>query len=183
MRQDIIITIRHEFAEKINSGEKTYELRKRQPNVIVKTRCWIYEPAPVGRITGFFFYGGCLKEEKEKILNNLEDNLGLPSRKFFYDYYGKEKYAYAWKILNPERLDEPLTLGQLGLQKAPQSYIFLNGETLTSLIIQKQKIMTEEQRKQIAQMYNDGWNPEDIAEELGLDEVKVIDYCSELLRE
>lgn len=32
-------------------------------------------------------------------------------------------------------------------------------------------------------MYNDGWNPEDIAEELGLDEVEVIDYCSELLGE
>ena len=30
-------------------------------------------------------------------------------------------------------------------------------------------------------MYNEGYNPEDIAEELGLDEVEVMDYCSEIL--
>ena len=30
-------------------------------------------------------------------------------------------------------------------------------------------------------MYNDGWNPEDIADELGIDEMEVINYCCELL--
>lgn len=30
-------------------------------------------------------------------------------------------------------------------------------------------------------MYNHGWNPEDIADELGLDEIEVMDYCAELL--
>ena len=41
--------------------------------------------------------------------------------------------------------------------------------------------MDEETKKLVAQMYNDGYNPEDIAEELGLDEVEVMDYCSEIL--
>lgn len=35
-------------------------------------------------------------------------------------------------------------------------------------------------KTQIAELYNEGWNPEDISEELGLDEVDVMDYCSEL---
>jgi DNA-directed RNA polymerase specialized sigma24 family protein len=41
--------------------------------------------------------------------------------------------------------------------------------------------MNEETKRLVAQMYNEGCNPEDIAEELGLDEVKVMDYCSDLL--
>lgn len=41
--------------------------------------------------------------------------------------------------------------------------------------------MTEDQKQQVASLYNDGWNPEDIAEELNLDETEVIDYCAEIL--
>lgn len=41
--------------------------------------------------------------------------------------------------------------------------------------------MTQEQEKQVAEMYNSGWNPEDIAEELGYDETEVMDYCAEIL--
>ena len=33
----------------------------------------------------------------------------------------------------------------------------------------------------VGELYREGWNPEDIAEELGLDETDVMDYCSELL--
>lgn len=41
--------------------------------------------------------------------------------------------------------------------------------------------MTEPQKLEVAQLYNDGWNPEDIAEELGYDETEVIEYCAEIL--
>lgn len=41
--------------------------------------------------------------------------------------------------------------------------------------------MDKETKELVAQMYNDGYNPEDIADELGLDEVEVMDYCIEIL--
>ena len=41
--------------------------------------------------------------------------------------------------------------------------------------------MTKEQKIQVAEMYNNGMNPEDIAEALGLDETEVMDYCAEIL--
>ena len=41
--------------------------------------------------------------------------------------------------------------------------------------------MNELQKLEVSKMYNDGWNPEDIAEELGYDETEVIEYCAELL--
>ena len=41
--------------------------------------------------------------------------------------------------------------------------------------------MNEQQKLEVAQLYNDGWNPEDIAEELGYDETEVMEYCAEIL--
>lgn len=42
--------------------------------------------------------------------------------------------------------------------------------------------MTQEQKELIVLLYNtEGMNPEDIAEQLDLDEVEVMDYCAELL--
>ena len=43
-------------------------------------------------------------------------------------------------------------------------------------------MLTEENKEEIARLYNEeGMNPEDIAEELDLDEVGVMNYCSEIL--
>lgn len=44
-------------------------------------------------------------------------------------------------------------------------------------------MISEETVTAIAQLYASGWNPEDIAEELGLDEITVIEVCAELLNE
>jgi len=41
--------------------------------------------------------------------------------------------------------------------------------------------MTQEEKTTIRDMYQQGMNPEDIAEELGLDECEVMDYCAEIL--
>lgn len=37
--------------------------------------------------------------------------------------------------------------------------------------------MSDETKKAIEQLYNEGYNLEDIADELGLDEVEVMNYC------
>lgn len=41
--------------------------------------------------------------------------------------------------------------------------------------------MSEDTKELVKQMYADGYNPEDIAEELGLDETEVMNYCCEIL--
>ncbi len=43
--------------------------------------------------------------------------------------------------------------------------------------------MTRENEQAVKCLYIQGMNPEDIAEELGLDECEVMDYCAELLEE
>lgn len=41
--------------------------------------------------------------------------------------------------------------------------------------------MTREQELDVKELYNSGWSPEEIAEELGLDELEVMDFCADLL--
>lgn len=43
--------------------------------------------------------------------------------------------------------------------------------------------MTQEELNLVADLYKGGINPEDIADELGLDECKVIEYCAEILED
>ena len=42
-------------------------------------------------------------------------------------------------------------------------------------------MLTQEQIEEITELYNAGWFPEDIADELGLDEIEVMDFCGTLL--
>lgn len=119
--QDIIISIRHAFAEKIYSGEKTYELRKRRPNIHVGTRCWIYEPLPIGRVTGYFTYRGCYRDTKEAVFNAIGDQLGI-SHETYMQYYDREYFAHAWKIADPKKV-ESFMLQDVGISRAPQSYM------------------------------------------------------------
>ena len=38
--------------------------------------------------------------------------------------------------------------------------------------------MSDEDKRHVLALYEDGWTPEDIAEELGLDETEVMDWCA-----
>ena len=50
---DAIFSIKHRYAERIYSGHKCVELRRTAPNTPIE-RAWIYETAPVKRVTGWF---------------------------------------------------------------------------------------------------------------------------------
>jgi DNA-binding transcriptional regulator LsrR (DeoR family) len=45
----------------------------------------------------------------------------------------------------------------------------------------KEEIMEQELKDMIEDLYQQGLAPEEIAEELGLDETKVMDYCATIL--
>lgn len=133
MKQDVIISIRHPFAVKIYSGAKLYEFRKRRPNIAVGTRCWIYEPLPIGKVTGFFIYGGCYRDEKAKVWEHCQEAAGI-SREAFMQYYDRDFYAYAWQVGTARRCPA-FDLKDAGIDRAPQSYITWSSEFLDYLII------------------------------------------------
>ena len=117
---DIVITIRSEFDDKKYSGEKHYELRKRLPHIELATRCWIYEPLPVGKITGYFCFGGCIHKDKFQLWRDLNSVLGIDFERYLA-YYDGQSQAYAWTVMHPFRI-EPRALSEFGISHAPQSY-------------------------------------------------------------
>ena len=120
MKQDVVISIRHEFAESIYSGLKIYELRKQEPHIEVGTRCWIYEPLPVGKVTGYFIYDGCLKLHKTVMWNRHGHRFGIDIDRY-NAYYEGQNEAIAWMVSMPKHI-EPRPLSDFGIKRAPQSY-------------------------------------------------------------
>lgn len=120
----IVISIKHKYAEKIYSGEKTMELRKCCPSVPPGTRCFIYEPLPYGRITGFFDYGGCITSVPENLWNAYSKLMGIEKNEYL-NYFKGCKRATGWLVTNVHKFYRQFFLDEYDLARAPQSYCFI----------------------------------------------------------
>ena len=118
---DILISIRSEFAQKIYDGTKTIELRKHLPNINSFTYCWIYEPMPVGLITGYFVVAGTIVCQPKHLWDKYNKFLGIDKNRFF-DYYEGRGFAYGILINWTKKLSKPYSLGDIGLTRPPQMY-------------------------------------------------------------
>lgn len=120
----IVISIKHKFAEKIYSGEKTMELRKFPPRVPYGTRCFIYEPLPVGRITGYFDFGGVIQAVPDYLWATYRHLMGIEANEYF-EYFKGRSWATAWIVTNVCKYYAPCFLDEYDLERAPQSYCFI----------------------------------------------------------
>lgn len=118
---DILISIRSEFAGKIYDGTKTIELRKHLPHLDCFTYCWIYEPKPVGLITGYFVVAGTIAYKPKHFWDEYHELLGIDKDRFF-DYYRNSELAYGIVVNWANKLPQPYTLQDFGLSRPPQMY-------------------------------------------------------------
>ena len=124
---NLLISVKPHWAEKIASGEKTWELRKVRPRDDVKNVA-IYATALVSKITCIatleIVASGLIKD----IWRHLQiENHGCVTESDFFEYYqGKDK-AYALALSNPQPLNIPLSeIRELKPNfHPPQSYIYL----------------------------------------------------------
>lgn len=122
---DILISIKHKYAAQIYDGTKRYELRHNAPSFDPCTRLWIYESKPVDMITGYVYFEDCMIAEPWAIWFYYKTTLGVTHEEFI-KYYNKRRKAFAWLLSNPIKLEEPISLTDIGLKRPPQSYQFLN---------------------------------------------------------
>lgn len=121
---EIIISIKHKYAKSIYKESKKYELRKVTPKIKVGTICYIYEPLPIGLITGQFIYAGEIVQNKWVFWVFNREKLGVTWDEYF-KYYEGHQYIHAWKVEKPIRFGTPYTLKELG-QYPPQSYTIIS---------------------------------------------------------
>lgn len=124
----VLLSIKPEFADKIFSGEKTYEFRKSVfRNRNVKTVV-VYATRPVAQIIGEFDVLSVVSDSPDRLWNITEEGAGI-SREFFEEYFAGRSCAFALKIGNATLYDTPVEPSDLIENfTAPQSYMYVEDD-------------------------------------------------------
>lgn len=120
----VLLSIKPEYADKIFSGEKKFEFRKRIfKNIEVKTVV-VYSTMPVGRIIGEFSIKKIHKDSPDSIWGKTKVFAGI-DESFFNQYYDGRDLAFAIEVgraelyknsIDPKKQYENFT--------APQSFMY-----------------------------------------------------------
>lgn len=125
---NIILSIKPKWAELIYSGKKTIEWRKSFPTRENIECVYLYETAPVKKITGFFIWDGFEKlvfsepKEKKDIHPAAQKviDAGCVPLEDLKKYKGDRFNLFGWKIKNPTKFYEPWGLQHVNLKRPPK---------------------------------------------------------------
>lgn len=118
-----LLAIKPEFVKKILSGIKKYEYRKviftKKVNKVI-----IYASSPVSKVVGEFTIDSIVKGKPNKVWEETKNYAGI-TESYFKDYFKGKDTAYAIKIKDCCKYSKPLSLKEIGVQYAPQSFSYL----------------------------------------------------------
>lgn len=144
----VMLSIRPKWCEKIASGEKTIEVRKTAPKE-VPFKCYIYMTQ--GKYKDLGLYSEDIYQNRMKVIGEFicdkvysiknqgnrfvvaNEEQGVTNeiaRQSCLDYddmvsYLGNKDGYGWHISDLKIYDKPLLLSELGVNRPPQSYMFV----------------------------------------------------------
>lgn len=122
-KENIILPIKPVFAEKILSGTKKYEYRKRLCKKEVK-KIYIYATAPVKMIIGEVEVVNKMSMGKEKMWKETQKYAGI-TKEFYDQYFEYQDCACAYRIGKTMRYRFPVALDSIGIGYVPQSFIYV----------------------------------------------------------
>lgn len=119
----ILMSIKPEYVNKIFSGEKKYEYRKRickkQIDKII-----VYSSSPIQKVVGELIIKQVLYDNKNTIWNKTNLYGGI-SKECYDKYYKNCDNAVAYEIEKAVLYDKPKDLKDFNIITAPQSYIYI----------------------------------------------------------
>ncbi|WP_334328014.1 ASCH domain-containing protein [Gilliamella apicola] len=121
----VLLSIKPEFVEKILSGEKKYEFRKKLfKRQSIKTIV-IYATMPIGKVVGEFDIDHVISDEPNLVWEKTKKYAGV-SKSFYDEYFEEKSLAFAIAVGKVTLYDEPKSLNYFGKNiVAPQSYRYL----------------------------------------------------------
>lgn len=132
MRDSILISIHPEYVDKILSGEKRFEFRKKVPATGLK-RMVIYSTSPVMKVVAVAEVEATISESPDRVWRKTRQASGI-TKEFFQEYFGTREIAHALVIGRVKRLKNPISLKSLcSSLVAPQSYRFIDETLLRKL--------------------------------------------------
>lgn len=129
---NILLSIKPKYAVKIMEGEKKYEFRKRIFKKEVENM-YIYASSPMSKIVGVIQIEKIMNGSPKKIWEKCSEYSGMTKIEYFC-YFKSKKTAFAIKIKNIKRFEEPIDPYCIfeGFIP-PQSFYYLNENFLESL--------------------------------------------------
>lgn len=137
MSKAILLSIHPKWAKLIYEGKKTIEWRKNKPSLNMQRtpiRVFLYETAPVCKVTGYFFFYGTknliIREpdyEGQEICDLAKEIIeaGCVPLEDLKKYQGSNYKIFGWICGLYEKFDTPKTLASFGLVRPPQSWQYV----------------------------------------------------------
>ena len=124
----ILMSIKPEYADKIFSGEKKYEYRKRLCKEKIDTII-VYSSSPIQKVVGELKIKQVLYNKKSIIWDKTNRYGGITKTK--YDkYYENCDYAVAYEIEKAILYDKQKDLKDFNVRTAPQSYVYITNKVV-----------------------------------------------------
>lgn len=118
---NLIISIKPQFVEKILSGEKKYEFRRRIYTKEVE-KIYIYQTLPDAGIVAFFKPGEIIKDTPKNLWDSLKEVSGTTEESLMTYLHDKDE-AYAIEIVDLKIFDEPFIPEGIPV---PESYTYID---------------------------------------------------------
>lgn len=126
-RRDVVFSIKPDYCEKIVTGAKTVELRRRFPmSVPVGTTALIYATSPTRALLGIAEIGLVHRRTPEDIWASFSDRACI-ARKDFDNYFDGVEHGYAIELKRARPLRRALELSELRDRfnfEPPQSFLY-----------------------------------------------------------
>ena len=122
----ILMSIKPEYVDKIFSGEKKYEYRKRLCKEKIDTII-VYSSSPIQKVVGELKIKQVLYDKKNVIWNKTNKYGGITKIKYD-NYYENSGYAVAYEIEKAILYDKQKDLKDFNVRTAPQSYVYITNK-------------------------------------------------------
>ena len=127
----VLLSIKPEYVQRILAGEKKFEFRKRLANKSVDTIV-IYATSPVMKIVGEVKVKGVLEKAPSVLWEQTKKNAGI-TRKKYREYFFGCKRAFAYELEEVVKYAKEFNLEEIGINQAPQSFVYITDEQYHAL--------------------------------------------------
>lgn len=122
----VLLSIKPEYVQRILTGEKKFEFRKRLANKPVDIIV-IYATSPVMKIVGEVKVKGVLEKAPSVLWEQTKKNAGI-TRKKYREYFAGCKKAFAYELDEVVKYTNGTNLEEIGIYQAPQSFVYITDE-------------------------------------------------------
>lgn len=117
----VILSLHQKWWQKMVAGEKVLELRKSKPQCKAPFRVLVYITGGVGVVGEFI----CPEVLKVKNFEEAEKKSRVPAHDIYNYAAGSRRKVYGWEITVVKEYPRTVTLAELGIKRAPQSWQYI----------------------------------------------------------